>query len=100
MSLLLVPLSATLPGMNKPTGRRYGSPQLDERQPQTVNGRVKLVGYVDVATHARAKAAAYAGGMSLGLYLTRLLEQDKLDEHGRPLWAAPVPEGEELPLAV
>ncbi len=85
--------------MQKPSGRRYGTPQLDERQPQAVNGRVKLVGYVDVETHARAKAAAYAGGMSLGLYLTRLLQQDELDECGRPLWAAR-PEGEELPLAM
>ena len=87
--------------MSKPSGRRYGTPQLDERQPQATNGRVKLVGYVDVATHARAKSAAYAAGMSLGMYLTRLLEQDQLDEDGRPTWAtAPSPVGDELPLAM
>lgn len=87
--------------MSKPSGRRYGTPQLDERQPQATNGRVKLVGYVDVATHARAKSAAYAAGMSLGMYLTRLLEQDELDKDGRPTWAAvPIPAGDELPLAM
>lgn len=99
MSQLLVPAGATVLPMSKPSGRRYGTPQLDERQPRAVNGRVKLVGYVDVETHARAKSAAYAAGMSLGLYLTRLLEQDQLDASGRPLWA-PLTQGEVLPLAM
>lgn len=86
--------------MAKPTGRPYGVPQLDERQPIQHNGRVKLTGYVDPETHARAKAAAYAGGMSLGLYLSRLIERDELDEDGRPAWATPAPTGEALPLAI
>jgi hypothetical protein len=85
--------------MSKPTGRRYGTPQLDERQPQVVNGRVKLVGYVEIDTHARAKAAAYAAGMSLGLYLTKLIEGDELDEQGRPTWAVSA-QSDALPLAM
>ena len=85
--------------MSKPTGRRYGTPQLDERQPQVVRGRVKLVGYVAIDTHARAKAAAYAAGMSLGLYLSKLIEADELDEHGRPTWASSA-KVDALPLAM
>ena len=68
--------------------RPYGSPQLDPRQPQQHgNGRVKLVGYVDTETHAQAKSAAFAGGMSIGLYLAELIKRDQLDEQGRPIWA-------------
>lgn len=82
--------------------RPYGSPHLDHRQPQQHgNGRVKLVGYVGTETHARAKAAAFAGGMSLGLYLSRLIEADEVDDAGRPLWAVPNDaDAETLPLAI
>lgn len=68
--------------------RPYGSPHLDLRQPQQHgNGRVKLVGYVYAETHAQAKAAAFAGGMTLGSYLAELIKRDQLDELGRPVWA-------------
>ncbi len=84
MSCVLVLGSATLRVMSRP----YGSPHVDSRQPQQHgNGRVKLVGYVDTETHAQAKAAAFAGGMSLGLYLAELIKRDQLDHEGRPVWA-------------
>ena len=79
--------------------RPYGSPNVDDRPlPRTPNGRVKMVGNVDHEVHARAKAAAYAGGMTIGVYLASLILRDELDESGRPVWAASATNGtQELP---
>ena len=42
---------------------------------------------VPEATRARASAAADALGITLGRYVELLVQRDKFDPAGRPLWA-------------
>ena len=57
-----------------------------------------MVGDVAYEVHTRAKAAAHAGGMTMGVYLASLVMRDELDETGCPVWAAAATNGtQELP---
>ncbi len=71
---------------------RTGTPQPRERQPvaQSQN-RVKLYGYVPREHYEKMRTAAYSCGMSLGTYLSHLIEADEVDENGHPWWAPPPP---------
>ncbi|MFI1734950.1 hypothetical protein ACH40E_38205 [Streptomyces acidicola] len=70
-------------------------------------GMVRLTGMVPAEVHAQAYNNAKASGITLGLYLKRLVEQDQLNEDGVPLWRlaeleaerkAAEQEGNQLPL--
>jgi len=82
--------------------RPAGPPQPRAQQPVAQSGgRVKLYGYVTREHYDKARTAAYSCGMSLGAYLTHLIEADKVDEAGRPAWAGcDDPARQELPLAM
>jgi len=68
--------------------RPVGTPQPRAQQPVAQSGgRVKLYGYVTREHYEKARTAAYSCGMSLGAYLTDLIEADEVDEVGRPLRA-------------
>ena len=69
--------------------RPYGSPNVEYRpSPRPATGRAKMVSDVAYEVHARAKAAAHAGGMTMGVYLASLVMRDELDETGCPVWAS------------
>lgn len=72
--------------------RPYGSRNSQEREylaPMVHadrKGMVRLTGMVPAEVHAQAFINAKAAGMTMGLYLKRLVEQDQLNENGVPLW--------------
>ena len=72
--------------------RPYGSRNAQEREyvaPMVHadrKGMVRLTGMVPAEIHAQAYAKAKAAGITMGLYLKRLVEQDAVDENGVPLW--------------
>ncbi|MEU0074078.1 hypothetical protein ABZ027_31755 [Streptomyces sp. NPDC006332] len=93
--------------------RPYGSRNAQERDYVTPmvhsdrKGMVRLTGMVPADLHAMAYRNAKAAGITMGLYLKRLVEQDQLNEDGVPLWriaeldsesAADEQEGEQLRL--
>ncbi|MBU2698549.1 hypothetical protein [Pimelobacter sp. 30-1] len=47
---------------------------------------VPMQGRVPVATREKARSVADSLGVSMAQYLTQLIANDELDEHGRPLW--------------
>ena len=52
-------------------------------------GYVPLQGSVPPATRQKARAAADAAGISVGLYLEWLVERDEVDATGLPTWLPP-----------
>ncbi|MFJ8957353.1 hypothetical protein ACIRO1_45410 [Streptomyces sp. NPDC102381] len=58
-------------------------------------GLVRLSPMVKPETHAQAYINAKAAGITVGLYITRLIEQDQLDDNGVPLWRVAEIEAEE-----
>lgn len=82
--------------------RPVGTPQPRAQQPVAQSGgRVKLYGYVTREHYEKARTAAYSCGMSLGAYLTHLIEADEVDDAGRPSWAVSDDyPAAELPIAV
>jgi hypothetical protein len=89
--------------------RPYGTRNSQEREytapmvHQNRKGLVRLTGMVPAEIHAQASRNAKAAGITLGLYLKRLVERDELNEDGVPLWRIAEREGEaeeqrELPL--
>lgn len=88
--------------------RPYGSRNSQERDytapmvHQNRKGLVRLTGMVPVEIHAQASRNAKAAGITVGLYLKRLVERDELSGDGVPLWRiAELEEAEEqgeLPL--
>ena len=72
--------------------RPYGSRNASEREyvapmvHRDRKGLVRLSPMVPAEVHAQAFANAKSAGISVGLYLTRLIERDQLDKHGVPLW--------------
>lgn len=96
------PVPALTPAKMLPMARPAGTPQPRAQEPLAQRGvRVKLYGYVTREHYEKARTAAYSCGMSLGAYLTHLIEADEIDEAGRPYWAATeMPNAEELPIAM
>jgi hypothetical protein len=43
------------------------------------------------AIRQKAREAADAAGISIAVYLERLIERDKVDENGCPTWLEPAP---------
>ncbi len=79
--------------------RPPGTPQPRARKPVAQShNRIKLYGYVPREHYEKVRTAAYSCGMSLGAYLTYLIEADAVDENGHPRWAPlPPPAAEPLP---
>jgi len=72
--------------------RPPGTPQPRARKPVAQShNRIKLYGYVPREHYEKVRTAAYSCGMSLGAYLTYLIEADAVDENGHPRWAPPPP---------
>lgn len=72
--------------------RPYGSRNSQEREytapmvHQDRRGMVRLTGMVPAEIHAQASRNAKAAGITVGLYLKRLVERDELNGDGVPLW--------------
>lgn len=72
--------------------RPYGTRNAQEREyiaPMVHadrKGLVRLTGMVPAELHALAYRNAKAAGITMGLYLKRLVEQDPVNEDGVPLW--------------
>lgn len=73
-------------------GRRRRRASLDA-------GYVPLQGSVPPATRQKARAAADAAGISVGLYLEWLVDRDEVDGNGLPTWLPPKAEGQPALLA-
>lgn len=48
-----------------------------------------LQGLVSYDMHSKARQAANAAGVSMGIYLDELIRRDEVDEAGCPLWLPP-----------
>ncbi len=95
----LVPerLPAKVPGMARPPG----TPQPRAQEPVAHSGgRVKLYAYVPRSHYEKLRTAAYASGMSLGAYLTYLIDVHQVDDQDRPLAEPVAQSADKLPLAV
>lgn len=85
-------------------GRVVRMPALKGRTPRRLDEpMVVLQARVAPASRAKAHDAARALGVSVAAYVERLIQQDQLDEAGRPTWW-PDDDGDtpqtELPLAM
>ena len=69
------------------------------KAPRLRVGKTLIQGWVPVEIHEKASRAADAAGVSLTLYLQKLIANDQVDENGCPVWLPRVDtEQEELPL--
>jgi hypothetical protein len=76
--------------------RPYGSRNAQEREREYVapmvhknrRGLVRLSPMVPAEVHAKAFANAKAAGVTMGYYITQLIERDQLNNEGVPVWRA------------